>query len=149
MYTEIKPMIEKLVREGKNLEEALHIALIHYNPIYSILKLKIRELGEGKAVAEFPFLKEFVNPNGTLHGGIIAAIIDQVGAVASWTAHRGDDQVTLELKVNYLRPFTEDEAPFKAVGEVIKAGRNTVVTEIRLYGKTGKILAMGLGTWFK
>lgn len=149
MYTEIKPMVEKLVKEGKTFEEALHVALVRYNPIYSILQLKIIELGDGRAVAEFPFLKQFVNPNGTIHGGIIAAVIDQVGAVASWTSHKGDNQVTLELKINYLRPLIEEEAPFRAIGEVIKVGRNTVVTEIKVYGKSGSVLAVGLGTWFK
>jgi len=149
MYSQIKPMVERLSSEGKSEVEAVHLALKEYNPIYSVLKLKTVELGNGRAVVEFPFLKEFVNPNGTLHGGIIAAVIDQVGAIASWTSHRGENQVTLELKINYLRPVTEDEAPFRAVGEVIKSGRSTVVTEIKIYGSSGSILAVGLGTWFK
>ncbi|MEM3228638.1 MAG: PaaI family thioesterase, partial [Fervidicoccaceae archaeon] len=67
----------------------------------------------------------------------------------SWTSHRGENQVTLELKINYLRPLTEDESPFKVIGEVLKSGKTTIVTEVRIYGKSGSLLVAALGTWFK
>jgi uncharacterized protein (TIGR00369 family) len=149
MYTEIKPMVDDLVKKGVRLEEAVDEALKKFNLLYSAIEMKLSELGNGKAVAYISFLKRFMNPNGTMHGGIIASVIDQVGALASWSSHWGENQVTLELKINYLRPFTEEESPFRAVGEVIKSGKNTIVTEIKVYGKSGNILAIGLGTWFK
>ncbi|MEM0021380.1 MAG: PaaI family thioesterase [Fervidicoccaceae archaeon] len=149
MYTDIRNMLEDLIKEGKSLEEALDISLRRFNPIYSLLELKLAEIGNGRAVGTFPFLKQFVNPNGTIHGGIIAAAVDQIGSVASWTSHRGENQVTLELKINYLRPLTEDESPFKVIGEVLKSGKTTIVTEVRIYGKSGSLLVAALGTWFK
>ncbi|WP_276936298.1 PaaI family thioesterase, partial [Ferroplasma acidiphilum] len=58
----------------------------------------------------------------------------------------GMDQVTQEVKVNFLAPMSE--GPFRIEGKAIKAGRTAVIVEIKLFDSEGKLGIVALGTWY-
>jgi uncharacterized protein (TIGR00369 family) len=120
--------------------------LLANDPIANHLGLKVLELSEGKVVTEFPYRESLTRPGGSIHGGMICAAIDFTGGLAVLTVNDKDDQVTAELKVNFLEPLRE--GPFRVVATVIRKGRTLVVVEARVYDSRNRLGAIALGTWF-
>lgn len=84
-----------------------------------------------------------MNPQGSLHGGIIAAVMDiSMGHLLHKTAGMG---ITIEMKTQYLRPALKGRAIVE--GRFIKKGRALSFMESRLWGSDGKLAAMATATW--
>lgn len=81
-----------------------------------------------------------------IHGDVIMTAIDITGGIATFSVNDGIDQVTQELKVNFLEPMYK--GPFTVEGKVIRKGKTSVVVEITFKDVEGKIGAIGLGTWY-
>ncbi|MFV0279268.1 MAG: PaaI family thioesterase [Rhodoblastus sp.] len=59
----------------------------------------------GAIEVEFAGAPQFLNPAGTIQGGILAAMLDDTMAPAAMAALGGRQMArTLELKVNFMRP---------------------------------------------
>lgn len=62
------------------------------------------------------------NPMGTLHGGVLCDIADAaMGMAYASTLPDHESFTTLELKINFLKPFWEGKLP--ARGHIVKRGR--------------------------
>jgi uncharacterized protein (TIGR00369 family) len=84
--------------------------------------------------------------HGVVHGGILAALADTVGAMAAYTVvPRGTAIATIEMKINYLEPVPVGRVRAKA--HVLRAGRNFVVTECDVFTPSGKLSAKALITY--
>jgi acyl-coenzyme A thioesterase PaaI-like protein len=99
------------------------------------LKMAFYEDPEGRQVeAEFAVPKEYQGYPGFVHGGIIAAILDEISGRAVML-HRSDDNLmaTLRLTVRYRHP-TPIKTPLTSVGWVEQSGGMgaRVAGEIRL-----------------
>ena len=103
------------------------------NPIG--LKLEFYEgSGPDQVQAEFAVPDEFQGYPGTVHGGIVATILDEVSGRAVMASTSDDNlMATLKISVRYLRP-TPTATPLVAVGRVKRLGGRgaRVVGEIRL-----------------
>jgi uncharacterized protein (TIGR00369 family) len=75
-----------------------------------------------------------------LHGGIIAALID-VGCSMAVIAQTGESIFTVDMRVDYLRPATDDE--FTVRGEVVRLGRTLATAETQVIAADGKVVASG------
>jgi len=115
-------------------------------PITAFLGYRLVELSEGRACAEFDMSPNAQRVGGVLHGGVIMAVLDETMGFAALTLNEGVDQVTVELKVNFLEPGVE--GPFKVCGQVVKRGRRIVVVEGELRDGKGRLVAKALGTWY-
>ena len=63
------------------------------------------------------------NPMGTMHGGIVATLVDTaMGCAVSSTLPAGDGFTTLELSTNYVRPITQATGRVHAEGRVVHRG---------------------------
>lgn len=84
---------------------------------------------------------EFKNVLGIMHGGFVAAMLDEVAGLAGRLALPQDKAVpTLTLNVTFFSP-----TPISSlIGEakVLKLGRTTAVIEAKLLSPEGKIFAM-------
>jgi uncharacterized protein (TIGR00369 family) len=89
-------------------------------------------------------LRDFMfNPQGTLHGGIIATMLDiSMGHLLKKTIGAG---MTLEMKTQYLRPARAGRV--RAVGTFLKKGKSINYLETRLYDAEGSLLAAANSTW--
>lgn len=121
-------------------------AILSKEPVFSYIRARVVELKEGYSKVTIPYKLEFTRRGGVLNGGIIMTVMDFTGGLATFTVNDGKDQVTQELKVNFLEPMSK--GPFICEGKVIRKGRNTVVVEIKFFDSEGKLGAIGLGTWF-
>jgi uncharacterized protein (TIGR00369 family) len=79
---------------------------------------------------------------GMVHGGIIAALLDEVMAKVS-RFHR-DSAVTGELTVKYLKPVLTDEDIVVEGWEVERKGRS-IFREGEIRDRSGAVLARGRG----
>ncbi len=99
----------------------------------------MRELGaemtavaDGRCVIELPFSDRVSQQSGFFHGGIIGAIADTAGGCAAFTQFPdGGDPVTLEYKINFLRPAKGDR--IIAEGIVLRAGKSVSVARVDVY----------------
>ncbi len=142
----------KLIREivsGKiDAKDILHEAFREKSPVYRLFNMRLLMIREGYAEIEFPYKEELSRIGGMLHGGAIMTVIDQVCGLAAMTVNKGVNQVTMELKINFLKPLTKETQPYTAVGEVIRAGRTTIVCEGKVFNAKGDVCAVGIGTWY-
>lgn len=85
------------------------------------------------------------NRNGTLHGGVIASLIEMAGALAAATGaadRPARDARTLDLAVHYLAPALRD--PLTADATVVRRGREIVFVTVDVASDTGAPIARGL-----
>ncbi|MGH3326839.1 MAG: PaaI family thioesterase [Streptomycetales bacterium] len=84
------------------------------------------------------------NPQGSLHGGIMATVLDiSMGHLC----HRHlSTAVTLEMKTAYLRPV---RGRCWARGRFVKPGRRIVHLESHLHDEDGRLAAHATSTWHR
>ncbi|MDG6898230.1 MAG: PaaI family thioesterase [Nitrososphaerota archaeon] len=114
--------------------------------LFRIVGYRVEKIEEGRAELSFPFSRAIARRGGMVHGGVVMYTLDNAAGIAVMTVNGGTDQVTLELKVNFLEPLRK--GPFRAVGKVLRAGGNTVVAEGEVSDAEGLVCARGLGTWY-
>ena len=63
--------------------------------------------GDGAARMSFEVTEEHLNPAGTLHGGVLATLVDTaMGTAVRTTTDDGEVPATSQLTVTYLHPGT-------------------------------------------
>jgi uncharacterized protein (TIGR00369 family) len=97
---------------------------------------------DGQAEMSWTPTADMANPFGSVHGGIIATVIDEVtGAVGdSMTDIRAAP--TVSLSVEYLYAIAVG-GTYAATGEVVRKGRAMAIVDGRILDQEGKILARG------
>jgi uncharacterized protein (TIGR00369 family) len=139
-------LFAKLRSEGVSVEKELESFLKSESGLFSAAGFSVRKVGDGYAELEFPFSQHIARHGGIVHGGIISFALDNAGGIAVMTKNTGIDQVTLELKINFLEPLMKE--PYTARGTVIRHGRTTSVAEAEVRDRDGKLCAKALGTWY-
>jgi uncharacterized protein (TIGR00369 family) len=92
----------------------------------------------GMDVRDFMF-----NPQGSLHGGILSTVLDiSMGHLLKHAAGAG---VTLEMKVQFLRPVREGRLRFEA--GFIKQGRSINFLRSKAIDSAGREVAQATSTW--
>lgn len=95
----------------------------------SYLGIRFDELGPGRLVATMPVRDELLTPFGTLHGGVMAGLVDHVlGCVLYPLMARGQWAATTEFKLNYLAPVKG--GTLRAESRVVSLGRRTAVVQV-------------------
>jgi uncharacterized protein (TIGR00369 family) len=74
--------------------------------------------------------------HGLVHGGAVATLADHTcGGAARAAVRPGSDVITIELKINFLRPATTRR--LEARGDVVRAGRTIIVSSANVYAVDG------------
>lgn len=122
-------------------------AIITGSPLALKLGVTLADLGTDTIELALPFSPDNVTVGDIVHGGTIASLIDIAGAGLSSLAAdpaRHSRGSTSSLVVNYLRPASGVD--LVARGTILRAGRDTVVSEIEVAGPDGKLVAKGTVT---
>lgn len=116
-------------------------------PIGETLDFTLVEVGDGFAAFEsVPSLRAY-NPIGTVHGGYAAALLDSAcGCAAHSRLSPTQGYTTLELKVAYHKPITQETGKLCARGRVLSIGRRAAFTEATLKDAGGKLYASATST---
>jgi uncharacterized protein (TIGR00369 family) len=114
--------------------------------LFSFLDIKILKIENGYCEIMIPFKKEFTRLGNILHGGIIMTLLDYAGTMAVLSINKRRNQVTQELKINFLEPMKD--GPFYSKAKVIKSNDDIAIVSIEFYDSKGKLGAKALGTWY-
>ncbi len=113
-------------------------------PLGIMLGFRLSDVGDGFAVFQGMPNGDHYNPQGTVHGGWTASILDSaLGCAVETKLLPGQNYGTIELKVNYVRPLNSDTGLVTCRGEVIHAGRRMATSDARLVDTAGKLYAHG------
>src|SRR5918998_6495306 len=83
---------------------------------------------EGSARVRFEAREEHLNAAGTLHGGVLATLVDTaMGAAVRSTTDDGDVPATSQLTVTYLRPGAT--GPLEVSAQVRTRGEHLTVCD--------------------
>jgi uncharacterized protein (TIGR00369 family) len=130
-------------------------------PFDRVLGMKVESLSLEKAVVGFEMKPDLVGNYviGSLHGGVISAVLDALGGMTASTgvarrmAGRPVEEIaaaltrmgTIDLRIDYLRPGKG--ARFTATGTIMRTGKKVAVTRMELHNDEGVLIAVGTGTY--
>ncbi|WP_428647271.1 PaaI family thioesterase [Roseibium sp.] len=113
-------------------------------PIMVHLNIRMKEFSEGRAVFTGLPATEFLNPQGTIHGGWISTLIDTALSCAVHTALKpGEFYTTTSLTVNMVRPLLADSGEVTCEGRLVHRGSRLATSEGDLKDRNGKLIAHG------
>ena len=79
---------------------------------------------------------ELSQQHGYIHAGALTSVLDSACGYAALTvAPAGFDVLTVEFKINFIRPAIADR--FVAIGKVAKAGKTLAVCQGEIIGEKG------------
>jgi len=111
----------------------------------ALLGAEASATGEGSASVSFEAREEHLNPAGTLHGGVLATLVDTAMGMAVRTATGEDDvPATSQLTVTYLRPGKP--GPLSVRAQVRSRGEHLTVCDADVE-QDGKELAHAVATF--
>lgn len=104
----------------------------HGGGLPEFLGLRTIDVGPGSMTAEIEVRPDLLNPFGSLHGGVLSALVDHVlGAVLYPLIPRGTWAATTEFKLNLIAPVREGR--LVARSEIIAMSRRTAVVRIDVH----------------
>lgn len=114
-------------------------------PIAELLGFDLVEAGAGECTMKLEAGEQHSNPMGTIHGGVLCDIADGAMGMAFFsTLEEGESFTTLELKINFLRPFWT--GTLLAHGKVISRGKTVGLAECRIVDDQDRLIAHATST---
>jgi acyl-coenzyme A thioesterase 13 len=119
------------------------------SPFTGWLKPVLLEVEEGRLTVEILIRHDMLNPAGTLHGGIAAAILDDIVGATVYTLNSGKFFTTVNNVIDYFANSKLDDSVI-AKTQVIKNGNQIVNAQCELFRKSdGKMIARGYSNLMK
>ena len=98
------------------------------------LHYKLLKVEPGKVEASIKVRKEFTNPSGQLHGGVISLICDELCGLSFYSLGHETFYTTVSLNINYLYGVPEGST-VRIVASVIRSGKRMANVECYLYNE--------------
>ena len=130
-------------------------------PFNKVLGLKVHSLNMERPKIRFAMHDALVGnyTRGSLHGGVISAVIDVTGGLSAFMGlqkklageplniklEKFRKLGTIDLRIDYLRPGVGKM--FEATGYVLRTGHKVAVTRIELKNETEQLIAVGTGAY--
>lgn len=105
---------------------------------------EIEEIDQGHAVVSLKIEPFHLNSNQTVHGGVLATLLDNAMGLASRSMGE-TSQATTQMNVHFLTAVSE--GTIYAKGRVLHQTKRTITTEARVEKEDGTLLAMSTGTF--
>ncbi|MGD4278891.1 PaaI family thioesterase, partial [Xanthomonas citri pv. citri] len=114
-------------------------------PVAELIGVEVEEIGAGESVMTMVAEERHSNPMGTIHGGILCDLADAAMGVAFFsTLEPGESFTTLELKINFLRPFWTGK--LVARGRVVSRGKTVGMVECDIFDDQERLVARSSST---
>ena len=114
-------------------------------PVAQLVGFRVVSVEGGQALVELEAGPQHANPMGTLHGGILCDIADAaMGLSLVSLLDEGETFTTLELKINFLRPFWNGR--LRALGRVVRPGRTISLVECDVLDAQDRLVARASST---
>jgi len=110
-------------------------------PVYETISAEVLEVDEtqGRLLLRYPMLRRYLNPYGTMQGGMIAAAIDNtIGPLSMLVA---PPNVTRTLELEYLKPVSGSLPFIDIEARIIERQKRRLVYSSRVFSPDGELLA--------
>lgn len=129
-----------------NFKNALIKKSQSVHPFWTLLGMELVDVRKGWAIVRLPFDEKLTQADGIAHGGSTFSAADAAVAMALiGLIDRNETIVTLEMKLNYIRPFTKGTIRAEAV--IIQKGSKTALGEVSVKTDKDELIAKGLATY--
>lgn len=129
-------------RSGLEVLRAMIAGELPPPPIMSTLGIERIIADEGRVTVVMPVREYHYNPLGTVHGGVLATLLDTAtGCAVHSVLPAGVGYTTLDLTTKFLKPVTVRSGTLRGEGTVIARGRRTALAEARLTDERGDLVA--------
>jgi uncharacterized protein (TIGR00369 family) len=110
------------------------------------LAFVLRDGEGGRSVWEYRVNESHFNPNGTLHGGVLMALLDTAMgfAVVARVAAQGRFNAAAEMSTRFLAPVRGGLVTAEAT--VLKIGKRLAIVEGRATDEAGNLIAVASST---
>jgi uncharacterized protein (TIGR00369 family) len=118
------------------------------NPLLRDLGIEAVGMAEGTACFEIDLLARHLNHQGSLHGGVIATMLDAACGYAGLAAPGGQAvgaAVTMTLTISYLAKVRAGR--LRATGRVTRSGRSVYFACGELSTVSGELIATAQGAF--
>lgn len=116
-------------------------------PIMHTLSYSGMQAEEGRVTFLLEAQEFHYNPLGTVHGGVLATLLDTAtGCAVHSTLPAGVGYTSLDLSTKFLRPVTVKSGLLRCEGTVINRGRTTALAEARIYDSADRLVAHATST---
>lgn len=119
------------------------------SPFMKWLNPVVLSAEEGQLEFQYKVRQEWLNPMGNLHGGVTAAIFDDVIGATMFSLNEKNFIVTINNSINYFSTAKENDN-IVAETKIIKRGKQFVNAECEIWNadKT-RLIARGTSNLFK
>jgi uncharacterized protein (TIGR00369 family) len=121
-------------------------AVLRRSPYARLLGLEMVRAAADEVVVRMPFREDLLADDEDaaryVHGGAIASLIDIAGTFAVIAAV-GHDVITVDLRVDYLRPVRSGD--LAGTARPVRIGRALAVADVEVAGADGRLVAVGRG----
>jgi len=129
-------------QSGLELFAAMERGELPPPPVMSTLGIELVDFGAGLVRFALDPHEMHYNPLGTVHGGVIATLLDSAaGCAVHSVLPAGSAYTTLDLTVKYLRPVTTRTGRVTVAGTVLSRGSRTALAQAQLTDSGGRLLA--------
>ena len=103
----------------------------------------------GDLVVDFTVREEMLNPMGNIHGGAIAAIVDEIlGFQIFLQSEENAAYVSMTMNIDFLRAAQAGDV-ITAIPKVVRIGRKTANVKCELKSADGKVIAQGVSNFMR
>lgn len=127
---------------GLDYLQAMSRGEIPIPPMAALMGFTGFEAGDGKVVFTIDPAEYHYNPLGTVHGGMVATLVDTaLGCAVQTKLPAGTAYTTVDLQISFVRPITVDTGRVSCTGEVVRVGRRIGRAIARVEDAEGRLLA--------
>jgi uncharacterized protein (TIGR00369 family) len=132
---------------GLEFLEKMIAAELPFPPLLHTLDFKLSSIQPGRAEFTFQPQEFHFNPLGSVHGGVITAVLDSaMGCTLHSVLPLGIGYTTIDIKVNFLKSISIKTGLMRATGAIINQGNRTALLEARLIDENDKLYAFATST---
>jgi uncharacterized protein (TIGR00369 family) len=116
-------------------------------PFVKLMGMRLLSSGGGRSVMECRIRPLLKNSAGTLHGGVMGALVDMSVATALRSVmDLSCWMTTVEYKVNFLKPVPEGVVT--AHGNILRLGKTIAAGAAEIRNEAGEVVAFGSATYY-
>jgi uncharacterized protein (TIGR00369 family) len=143
-WSDQRPMLAALpTTSGLEALRAMASGELPTPPLAATLGFEEFEVaGAGQVAVTLRPAEYHLNPLGTVHGGVIAALLDTACGCAVHSAlPAGTGYTSLDLSTRFLRAVTPATGLIRCEGSLLTMGSRTATAQARLVDASGRLLA--------
>jgi uncharacterized protein (TIGR00369 family) len=116
-------------------------------PFAEATGIRLTEVEHGRVVFTGEPSRRYYNPQGTVHGGWIAGLLDSAMGCAVHSALRpSQSYTTIDMTTGYVRAVVEDTGTLRCEGRLVHMGRRVARAEGKVFDVEGRLVAHGSET---